>query len=144
MSRFVVAFLFSISWCATVVEAQSNAVATRQEIVGMWKIVSAASGVKQQPHISYLALNNDSSYVWGIDSAKANPMDGVSKGRWEMTKEGEIKLTFGSNDGPQYVTYYSPITHTRFRMTATDEDGKRTPSIMLETDLNIVKCGSEE
>ena len=144
MSRIVVALLFSISWCTITVVAQTNAVATRPEIVGMWKIVSAASGVKQQPHISYLALNNDSSYVWGIDSAKTNPMDGVSKGRWELTKDGEIKLTFGSNSGPQYVTYYSPISHARFRMAATDEDGKRTPSIMLETDINIVKCGSEE
>jgi hypothetical protein len=112
------------------------------DCIGVWKILPTSSGIKQNtPATTYLLLNADSSYVWGIDSTLANPLAKVSRGKWALTSDGDIKLSYGSESTTHYITYFSPIGSWKYSLQAMDENGTKTPSIMMETEFIIERIG---
>ena len=56
----------------------------------MWKAIVKAGNKPTTP--TYISLNPDFTYIWGIDSSQSDPMRGASKGTWDITSENEIKL----------------------------------------------------
>ncbi len=108
------------------------------EYCGIWKIDVAVSGLKAQRQTpTYLKLNPDSSYAWGIDSTADDPMKGVSKGRWIVNAEGEIAFTSEGGDGE--IRYYHPVGNSRYKYTYVESNGKKTVVQMLEMDFYIEK-----
>ncbi len=107
---------------------------TKSDLTGKWKIVAAVSN-KQQPPPTYLLLNDDGSYLWGIDSAQTDPMKNVTKGTWDLTSDGDIK--FMPADPADRGKYYAPRGENMYEYDGYDTNGKRTPEIVLEVSLFI-------
>ena len=99
---------------------------TKADMPGMWKIVTDV-GMKVT-HPSYLQLNEDGSYIWGIDSTLPDPNKFISKGTWELTADSFIKLM--SDLQGQRATYYEKQV---------DDNGKRVPEITLEYSTYLIK-----
>ena len=107
---------------------------TQSDLSGMYKIVLKLSGGKTNPAITYAMLNSDGTYAWGIDSSKSDPMDGVSKGVWNVSPENEIKLVDNSN-----YTRYFVSNGSMFRYVYYDKDGVKTKDQSTDTSLFIQK-----
>jgi hypothetical protein len=107
---------------------------TKSDLAGTWKIVTAVSN-KQQPPPTYLLLNADGTYLWGIDSAQTDPMKSVTKGTWDLTSERDIK--FLPADQSDRGKYYAPRGENMYEYDGYDVNGKRTPEIVLEVSLFI-------
>ena len=107
------------------------------EYTGIWKIRVAASGFKaNNTTITYLQLNPDSTFVWGIDSTAEDPMKGVSKGTWKVNADGDISFTSNPDDGE--IRYYHRVSNGRY--TYVETNGKKTLVHTLEMDFFIEKC----
>ena len=112
---------------------------TNSDFVGMWKSIVKASGFKTTTP-TYLVLNADGTFIWGIDSTASDPMKGTSGGTWGVTNEGEIK--FIPADTSAEIRYYQLSGNNRYKYEYTEKNGKKVPVYMLEMDFYIEKISS--
>ena len=107
---------------------------TQLDPSGMYKIVLKLSGLKSNPGVTYAMLSSDGTYLWGIDSSKIDPMDGVSKGTWSVTSQNELKFV----DNTGYTRYFVP-DGIMYRYVYYDKDGVKTRDRATDMSLFIQK-----
>jgi hypothetical protein len=112
------------------VYAQSNS-----DITGTWEIIVKRSGLKNYPSpVQYTVFNNDGSYIWGIDSANADPLQSVSKGRWELTDDG-VKM-MPQDQSRNEIIYYKKSGDDILRWNGSEMNGKKE-NVMLEMSIYL-------
>ena len=109
---------------------------TKADLAGTWKTITQVSMGKQNPPPTYMALNADGTYLWGIDSTTGNPLKDVVKGTWDVTSDGDIKFMFtGSKDPARYYTKRGDM----YEYDGYEENGKKKHEIVLEISSFIQK-----
>lgn len=123
----ITSFLIFAAFC--ILQSQ-----TKSELAGMWKIVVEAGMKKTAP--TYLKLNEDGTYIWGMDSTQADPNKSISKGTWDLTADNEITFISSEPSAGSYYTKRGDIYEYRGNI----ENGKKKPEITLDYSLYIQKC----
>jgi hypothetical protein len=107
---------------------------------GMWKAIVKAGNKPTTP--TYVSLNPDFTYIWGIDSSQSDPIKGVSKGTWDITSENEIK--FIPDNTTDEICYYSPKGENMYKYDFVEKNGVKSKVRMLEMDLYIQKIKEDK
>lgn len=111
---------------------------TKSDIVGTWKDIVKVSGLKgNNAAPTYMVLNEDNTFIWGIDSTASDPLIRASTGVWVLTDEGEIKII--PNDSSAEIRYYKPSGENLYKYEYTEKNGEKVPVYMLEMDFYIEK-----
>jgi len=101
----------------------------------MWRIYHELG--KKKSTAGYVLLNDDKTYLWGIDSSQSESMKNTIKGTWELTSKPEIK--FIPDDINAQVKYFVQREDTRYDYYAYDKDGVKTQETSLEMMIYIEK-----
>ena len=107
---------------------------------GMWKAIVKVGN--KRTTLTYVSLNPDFTYIWGIDSSQSDPMKGVSKGTWDITSENEIK--FIPDITTDEIRYFSLKSENMYKYIYFEKDGIKSPVIMLEMDLYLQKIKNDK
>jgi hypothetical protein len=110
----------------------------KSDYAGMWKSTVKAGNKPTVP--TYILLDSNGTYLWGIDSTQTDPMKNTSKGTWDITSENEIKFTTEST--PIETKYYVPKGENLYEYMYFDNEGKKTIVGMLEMSLYLQKVNS--
>ena len=129
MKKIIIIILLFIPLCAFT--------QNKSDFTGTWQIITQAGTPKgENIKPTYLLINDDGSYIWGIDSTQSDPMKSVTRGKWILTSDGDLKFT---PENPDYKTsYYSP-RGSIYEYTGYDNKGKKVPEIVLEMSFFIQK-----
>lgn len=132
MQKIILITLFILT--ASLAYSQNNS-----DYSGMWEIIGQSSGVPGAKVIpTYLSLKADAFYIFGIDSSKSDPLETISKGKWEITSENEIRLV-PENTKMETRYFRQQGTSGIYEYIFYDKDGIKTPIYMLESSLSIRK-----
>ncbi|MCC6866389.1 MAG: hypothetical protein IT280_09565 [Ignavibacteria bacterium] len=124
MKNIISAFLFLI--VSTLCYSQNNS-----EYSGIWQSIVKAGNKPTTP--TYLQFNADGSCKWGVNQ---DGTDGttVTTGKWEITSDGEIKLT--TDASPNYSQYYSPTgENMKFIYKYDETNGDK--NLVRNTDMTV-------
>ena len=112
--------------------AQSNS-----DITGTWEIIIKRSGLKNYPsHVQYTDFSDDGSYIWGIDSTNSDPLQSVSKGKWELTDDG-VKM-MPQDQSRNEIIYYKKSGDDILKWNGSEMNGKKE-NVMLEMSVYLQK-----
>ena len=108
------------------------------DYTGMWQIVvKRSAGKNYTTPTEYVELKSDNTYLWGIDSSKTNPLDGVSKGTWAVTDDGGIKMIPDPNPANE-ATYYRKSEDGKLTWDGHEMNGVKE-KVMLEISIYLQK-----
>ncbi|MBS1518573.1 MAG: hypothetical protein JSS91_10850 [Bacteroidetes bacterium] len=112
------------------------------DLTGNWKEYVKASGFKENNITpTYMILNEDFTFIRGIDSAASDPMKETSTGKWSLTDDGLIKII--PDDTASEIRYYKPSGENRYKYEFTEKDGKKVRVQMLEMDIFMEKIPAD-
>jgi hypothetical protein len=128
MKKLVILIIFLT---AASVYAQS-----KSDITGTWEIIVKRSGLKNYPTPrQFTVFNDDGTYIWGIDSTNSDPLQSVSKGTWDITDDGLVKL-IPSDQAKNEFTYYKLSGDDRLNWNSSEINGKKE-TVMLEMSIYL-------
>jgi hypothetical protein len=109
---------------------------SKSDITGTWEIIVKRSGLKNYPTPrQYTVFNDDGTYIWGIDSTNSDPLQSVSKGTWDVTDDGLVKLTPSDQAKNEYI-YYKKSGEDRLTWNGREINGKKE-TVMLEMSIYL-------
>ena len=114
---------------------------SRSSMIGIWKIVHPDE-IIDSTHIPYtlLFLKADSTFIWGVDSSKTDPMANTLRGRWKQTAFGELKLMIGPDLSTGIVGYYQRLNDTQYRLFNKVDDSTKD-ELVQTNDTTLDKVG---
>jgi len=108
---------------------------SKSDITGTWEIIVKRSGSKNYPSpVQYTVFNDDGSYLWGIDSTNSDPLQSVSKGRWELTDEG-VKM-MPQDQSRNEIIYYNKSGDDILKWNGSEMNGKKE-NVMLDMSIYL-------
>ena len=89
--------------------------------------------------VTYLVVNSNGSYIWGIDSAETDPLKNITKGTWEVTSDGDLE--FIPENTKNKTSYYSK-TGDVYKYDGYEENGKKKHAALQGMTVSIQKMAA--
>ena len=109
---------------------------SKSDITGTWEIIIKRSGSKNYPSpVQYTVFNDDGSYIWGIDSTNSDPLQSVSKGTWDLTGDGLVKM-MPQDQSRNEIIYYKESGDDILKWNGSEMNGKKE-NVMLDMSIYL-------
>ncbi len=131
MKKFIfvlLSFLFIISAVAQ----------SRSDMPGLWKATVKAGEKPTTP--TYIFLNADGTYLWGVDSTGNSGTGNITKGKWDFTMDSNIKLI--PEDPYAKTVYYVKSGDNLFKYEFYDLKGVKTKDKSTDMDLFLERVSN--